>query len=434
MSELMEDTSKKLNQEEMTVLKEMTDHRYVEQTLKDAFMDGGLSEFRKFIINQNSKISDKHEKLAALLRGNDNKIIVYKDNHKIWELSATKKECIVRFDFNHARYTREWEKELQKLKKMGFELSKSKKSDKLERLPEDNRIKIKRNKNNVVIGGSIGYITCRKGNFDKKFVNDSYKIIMSLVENFFKPQEKDYFREAVKNSTNLEYQAVSEITGTGKGVLVEKRWQQRLLFHFNNVQDGYCAYDLEFSQKYPDSDFVKRYAKKTGEIYLSVKAQNIKDKLGTNEPDMLAIRYEDGKPKALVFIEVKSTESACEGDSGVEEHMKGMYNYSKESIFMLNRRKDAYESLCQYKEFGLLDIDKVESIPNDLPIEMVMLFTNANVPKEISADSNKASSIDYFNKEKGKIKKWAKKYNCSVWTTDSNYWSNDIVINVNPFD
>lgn len=422
----------KLNQQEISVLTDMPDHRYVSKVLKDAYCSGGLSEFRRFIETTNVSIKEKYKQLAVLLRGNDNTLIIYKDNHKIWELSAWIKSkdnilCKVSFDFNHARYTVNWEEYYDKLYELGFRIGNRSGAETLE---TDNRIRITRNKKKKVIGGEIGTMSCTREYFDAQFVKCSYQLIMDLVCDFFKNQEIDYFREAVSG----QYEEVKNVVGAGSNVLVEKRWQQRLLLHFQDMKNGYYAYDLEFHQIFPDSKYVKAFAKEHGEEFVNVEAKNIKTKLGTNEPDMLAIRYEKGVPKALVMLEVKSTKTACESKtSGVKKHLIGMCNYANEEIFMRNRRIDAYQSLLQFQEMGIISGDvEIGEIPDDLPVEKVLLLTNARIPDEEKGKSQ-SSALDYFKQYKDDIKSLSEKYGCSVWTTHSNYWDSEIVIDECPY-
>jgi len=419
---------KALNDNEIKVFESMPDHRAVSDSLEKAFCSGGLSEFRKFIFAANNSLERKHEGLAVLLRGNDGKIIVYKDNHKIWELSVSEKSkkktvCKVSFDFNHARYTKDWDAKYKKLHELGFSIGNRSKS---EVLPSDIRIKIVRNDKKEVTGGEIGMISCTKEYFSKDFVEESYKIIHGLVKDFFRSQSEDYFRKAV--ATDPKYKSVENIKGAGANVFIEKRWQQRLLFQFQNMSNGCYAYDLEFSQKYPDKKYVDKFAKTNGEEFADVKAEEIKKKLGTNEPDMLAIRYEEGAPVALVLLEVKSTKSACEGSSGIREHMEGMKSYSEQAIFMRNRKRDAYVSLCQYHRMGIISENiSIKEIPEDLPVEKVVLLTNANIPMEEGVRAP-SSALDYYKDHKDDIFSWAKRYGCKVWITDSNYWDIDLKI------
>ena len=442
-------TRRALSSLEKEVLINMEDHRWVTDPLESAFISGGLSEFRNYVIDYNAGKNKKggavksHERIAILLRGNDNRIILYKNNHKILELSAReirgKIICSVRFDYNHARYTKDWYKKLKELEGMGFRLGKS---ENAEYLPKDimkkltgneeRIIKVTRNKKHMVIGGEIGTISCSKEIFSHDDVEKCLDTIQGLIKDFFKTQSTDYYRQAV----SLMYPYVSKTSGSGANVLVEKRWQQRLLFHFSNMQDGYYSYDLEFSQKYPDKAFVERFAKKHGDKYLVVTADSIKEALGTNEPDMLAIRYENGEPKALVLIEVKSTLSACKSKtSDVKKHMEGMHEYANQKLFMQNRKTDAFETLCQYQRMGVIsNKTSIKEIPDNITdIEKVMLFTNANVPQE-ECIKPKESALDYLKKNWGDVCKWSKKYGCEVWKTEDNYWSDNIDISKIPVD
>ena len=415
-----------LNKAEEVVLKNMEDHRFVfPDYLEKAFFEKGLCEFIKFVIEHN-KTAGVDEKLAVLLRGNNDSIIIYENNHKIWELSLSEKVCKVSFNFDHARYTQKWPQKLAELKKLGFVLPTH---DPAKMLSESSPIMIVRNKKGMVTGGSIGVISCTKPKFSKDFVKGSYKIIHELQKDFFKEQLYDFFRLEVAK----KYPEAKDVNGAGSNEYVEKRWQQRLFFHFNDMNTGYYAYDLEFSQKYPDSEFVKKYAKKNGQEYASVKAKEIKQKLGGNEPDILAIRYENWEPKALVFIEVKSTKTACESkSSGVKSHMEGMSKYSKEPILMKKRRIDAYKSLQQYKSMGLINksID-IKSIPENLPIKNVLLFTNAKVSEK---GKKKPNSLDFFKNNWKDIEELSKKNKCEVWITKNNYWDETISIDMKPFE
>lgn len=415
-----------LNTEETIILDNMPDHRYVSQNFENAFINGGLKEFRMFIIAHNKQASYEHEKLAVLLRGNNNKIIIYKNNHKIWEILPNGSMWKVSFDFDHARYSRDWDQCLKNLQNLGFKLGNH--NTNTEMLPSDKRILITRNKKGNVIGGSIGTISCTKSDFNKKFVVDSFRIIDKIVSDYFKAQPVDYFRKKVSADSKPEYKAVINIKGKESSIYVEKCWQQRLLFHFKDTKNGHYAYDLEFCQRYPDKNFVKQYAKQHNNKYSSVNADVIKQKLSTNEPDMLAIRYENSVPQALVLIEVKSTKSACTGKSGIKKHMEGMKAYSEQAIFMKNRRLDAKKILLQYKKFGFIKSNiTIQDIPDNLCVERVVLFTNANC-KNSQPVKQAGSALDYYKFNKEDIDTLAKQCGCKIWTTDSNYWDNNINI------
>ena len=349
----------KLTKEEKEILEVMEDHRSVNKTLEDAFYDGSLSEFRKFIIDYN-KGAEKQDKIAVLLRGNSNSIIAYYHNHKLWELSIVGKNAgmndekngRVSFDFDHARYTSEWKKIFNDLIEEGFAYSQDGKNSKNIRLTKVHAMKVKKNKHGVIIGGTIGDIYCVKEKFSREFVEKNFAVVKGLIHDFFDTSKEhvlDHFKEEVKE----EYECGGR-ENSGSTVLVEKIWQQRLFFEFKNWKDGLYVYDLEFSQPFPDKNkLIIPYAKEHGERFLEITADAIKEKLKTNSPDMFAIRFKDDK-LSLVMIEVKSTKTACEGESGIEKHLEGMQAYTKQPIFMKNRMEDAYTMLRQFKRFGFL--------------------------------------------------------------------------------
>ena len=52
----------KLNCEEIVVLENLEDHRYVSDALEEAFCEKGLREFRQFILDQNANMRETHRK------------------------------------------------------------------------------------------------------------------------------------------------------------------------------------------------------------------------------------------------------------------------------------------------------------------------------------------------------------------------------------
>ena len=100
---------------------------------------------------------------------------------------------------------------------------------------------------------------------------------------------KETFEDSFVNATyNLMVNAITEFFGPQK--YREKRIQQELFEVLTDSQDGLYVYDLEFKQRGSKLE---------------------------NEPDMLAVRYSDGEPKSIVFIEVKSKRKACEDRTSV---------------------------------------------------------------------------------------------------------------------
>lgn len=159
-----------------------------------------------------------------------------------------------------------------------------------------------------------------------------------------KPVELEPLYEAVKQAI----ESFSEKKG-----LTEKLVQQKLFLSCKELENGYYFYDMEFSQ--PESKMLEC----------------------TNQPDMLAIRFDEkGKPKSLVFVEVKSTEDALKGPSGIRSHVLGMESYP--DWLLPIRGRDACNILNQYIDVGLL---KGRSEPFEekdfaqLPKEVLLIFT-----------------------------------------------------------
>ena len=414
-----------LTKEEKEVLEAMKDHRYIEKDLFNAFLSGGLSEFRKFVLDHN-KGCEKSDKIAVLLRGNDNKIIVYYRNHKVWELSVSNKKCRVAFDFNHARYNADWEQILEELMEKGFCYA-------VDRVPKERLASypamiVDRNKKDVIIGGKVGSIKCDKDFFTDTFVKESFEIITGLIANFFDVDKNiDYFRKKVEKELNIKI----TVKETAANPLIEKRWQQRLFFEYKDLKDGLYVYDLEFSQPFPAAKFVEAQAKgkENKEAYMEITADSLKKKLGTNSPDMFAIRFEDDKPVSLVMLEVKSTESADKGESNIEKHLVGMKAYAKQEIFMKNRIKDAMKILKQFQEFGFIKADiKIPEIPMDIEVENILLLTN-NYLSEEERGKKTGGALKYYEEQaKERIDKCAEKNNCQIWLTDSIYTSKEIKV------
>lgn len=294
-----------------------------------------------------------------------------------------------------------------------------------------------RNSRNQIINGTVGHLSSSTNvqKFEKKeFVDKIFELINSCMLDYFDPGKKvDYFKQAIKD--RCEKNQTPFVDQKKKYVpKIEKCWQHSLFFDMKNARNGLYAYDLEFSQRYPDKDFVERLAKKNKNPDINkVSAKSLKLEYGTNEPDLLAVEFKDGLPVALVLLEIKSTASACKGKSGIKKHMKQMYMYAKQDVFMSNRRLDAEKMLLQYKDLGFV-LDEVKSleIPQNLPVKSVMIFTNNMLPNnefsgdvfsdDIVDDAGDMSAITYFNQNKNQIIKWSEKYNCDVYIIHGNYW------------
>ena len=153
-----------------------------------------------------------------------------------------------------------------------------------------------------------------------------------------------------------------------------------------NAQDGYYVYDLEFSQKYDSVS--SRIAE--GE---------------QNHPDMLGIRYKNGTPKALVLIEVKSTEAACKGKCGLIKHITGMLNYLN-SHHMPDREQEACDIIKRYKELEIRNTPKSIPVPKDLSNhEIAVVLTDKAITYYETKFIKKGKNL---NNNNTKIFKWEK--------------------------
>ncbi len=394
------------------------EHRYVGDRSKenygplfDAFVNpkGMFYQFNQFV-------KEPSKDLVVALRGNSGSngaIIIYYCNHVVWELSLGGKknnqDYKVRFNYDHARYY-DAEDCLEPLKRLkdqdtiGFKEVSEKQEGQDFKIDKDGR-------------PGIGYVQwSRKAGspYECEKIEASYKEILCIMKSYFNIRlEKDMFREKVGVSTASENRKPS---------YVEKRWQQRLFQHMKSTdgkeETAVFAYDLEFAQKFKES--------------------SIRNEIGVNEPDILALRFKDGKPAKLLLIEVKSTKSACVSQtSGIPQHLEGMKRYSEEELFMKSRMEDVWEILKQYQKMELysalsgLDIDSFEGCLNwKEDVERVLLLTNHELPSEEMTveEREKESALDYYEANADYVNELARTYQCKIWTTKSNYFDETIII------
>lgn len=421
-----------LSAEEQRKLKKKleSDHRYIGKKdeeneeeygpLFDAFVNenGMFYQFNEFV--------KKHKgELVVAFRGNGDNITIYHNNHVVWELSMTSKEYKVSFNYDHARYYcgREGKDSnadclgpLEDLYKLGFKRSQKESPYKFKITEKVNE------SGSISRNAEIGVLHWKKkaGNpYSYGDIKKSYITIIDIMDSYFNiHRAEDRFRKKAEIINETKEACVYRPS------YVEKRWQQRLFNHFKSV-DGekttdLFAYDLEFSQAFPDT--------------------SIRGKIGVNEPDILAIRFENKVPKKLYFVEVKSTKTACTSDtSGALEHMEGMRRYCDELWFMEKRMEDVWEILKQYKKTGIyhqladIDIDQhIGCLDPKKDVERVLLFTNNELPQSemTEEERQKGSALDYYNNEiyKKRVNDGAKDNSCRIWITKSNYFDEEIII------
>ncbi len=148
---------------------------------------------------------------------------------------------------------------------------------------------------------------------------------------------------------------------------------------------------------------------------------------GLNEPDMLGIRYECGKAAGFVLVEVKSTESACANEPGIDDHLEKMYRYSHFKELTDNRKKDIPRILKRYKALGILkdNLQIPEVLPDDFPVERLLILTNSTIPKTKESDARpKPDAVSYFKRKEPDIIPILQKYQCDAWLIKGNYDEN----------
>lgn len=356
----------------------MGDSRAITKELKNMFyMENGI--FYPFYLY----VKNNTDKLAVCFRGNGSpeKISIYHNNHTVWELYKDTVGPKVAISFNHARYCEDWEEKMKELGKLGFQIW----DDSGEILSPYN-------------ADSIGMLVCDCN--DKKYKNDpinfvmvSYGIIMDMMRIFFAPKKAEDFDYFKNNYTKY------------KKNLAEKRWQQWLFNKLKNSNNGLFAYDLEFSQP------------------------GAKGEENTNEPDMLALRYENNQPVAIVLLEVKSLASACENQdqkqdkksSDIYHHIKGMREYSQ-SNNIKSRREEVHKILKDYAEMKLY-VKENQIIPeenNELPVECAIIFTTADLIDIGHQIKSGDSAIHYYFNNEDRIK--------TVCESEEENWKCDIYL------
>lgn len=321
------------------ICKTIEDSRRVSQEMLDELKNGKFSEFVKFIKN------NPDEGLALCFRGNNKEkglesAIIYYNNHKVWELTKENNEFKVKISFNHARYTENWKSQLLKLCNI-YEFKYQLISEKEKKIDINNAVKKIKNKKKESYQYSVGILINKNGNYDEKFVKETFKIIITLIKDFFKKEKNvDYFKsdcegEIVENKNKHDY--------------IEKKRQQEIYLELDNSKNGLYIYDLEFVQKM---------------MFENSKEYKNKPK---NQPDMHAIRFDKTIPKSFAMIEIKSTESAMKDKkSGLKKHLEGMEEYvDKHKELIKNRLKEAFDIISQYQYLSLRKLERFDC-ENDL--------------------------------------------------------------------
>ena len=205
----------------------------------------------------------------------------------------------------------------------------------------------------------------------------TYDQIKDIYKNILKPMFGSYFKAAEKKSAIDYFKKEEKVTVSGKKEKVE---QQNLYRRFVNTHDGYYFYDLEFAQRH----------------------ENMSSLLGdknNNKPDMWGLHFgAEMKPDRIVVVEVKCTEAAMKGGSGIVTHLQKMKNYDK----LPERRKEACQLMNHYAMLELRGLNNSIEFDYDdfkkLPVEIMLIFTDdaARIWEEdasFAADRKKTKEI-----------------------------------------
>lgn len=291
-------------------------------------LDAFLGKVDKKPLQDFVRFAKEHTELELCLRGNskDNpRISIYCNNHIIFTVCTTGKVVV---SFNHARYCENWRYYYDSLvNKYGF------------------RGTIKNTESGIDVGEMTRTLRCNEAmNLNQ---------IDALYEDVLQPMFYRYFEVEGKEGIVDYFKDGKTVSVSGK---TEKRIQQKLYHQFAYQEDGYFFYDLEFAQRHGS---MEEQACDTS----------------NNKPDMLALRFDaQGKPEKIVFVEVKSTEAAMRGTSGISEHIEKMEAYDK----LHERRVEACQIMNQYALLGLRGLSGKSYNHDDfknLPREILLIFT-----------------------------------------------------------
>ena len=330
--------------------------------------------------------TNKYKDLALCFRGHDSeigKVVIYRNNHMMWEMRFNGDIPTVRINPNHARFMEDWNTRVVKnLMGLGF---RGPKGQDYEQLKEENGFVVRHKSKDRYYYDAVYLDYSPKGGYSevKNVVTASYKILKEMQESYFSidyDEEFDVFYpksgvfKKEKRPRNYIKQYYFDNNPKAKEVevnprfyanfqkCVEKHVQQDLFMNNHFLRDGLFIYDLEFAQP------------------SNVPGVSVKSK---NEPDMFALRFDaSGNIVAICMIEVKSTKSALAQNSGLEEHLKGMEAYlsiKKENGTLMDDRIDeARRILNHYYELGFYDVDRKykESDFEGIKKEIIFVFSN----------------------------------------------------------
>lgn len=298
-----------------------------------------------------------HPNLSFCLRGNDygnqnplsgGKVCIYENNHAMFVLMPKS----LQINPNYLRYCDDWQDKLNALiRDYDFNTGK-------EIVPVVSKTKKKDGTFNYSCSFSSKISTA----YSKELLEDIenlYALMQEIFEKFFDDQcDQDQFLQWAKGTGDIP----PSYEGKEKTKFLEKIRQQQLYTTLRAQENGYYFYDMEFQQKHQSMDDQR-----------ADKANGL-----SNKPDMQALRFQNNKPVAWVFVEVKCTKEAYVGGSGLGKHISSMQKYIAEDNreCLERRRREAFLLLHQYNKLGLCNLDLGWDAFKSLKTEILLVFTD----------------------------------------------------------
>lgn len=329
------------------------------RALLEKELEAFLGEVENKPLDTFVELVKNYKELELCFRGNSKdkpRISIYSNNNIIFSVLTSGR---IEISFNHARYCDEWGAYYNMLKDYRFKGEKGK------------------TKTGDITVGAMTRSLKDNPPLDYEQVEDIY-------ENVLKPIFDKYFEVEGQEDVIDYFKHKKRVKVSGK---TEKRRQQELFTIFNNVKNGYFFYDLELSQRHKNKEEAEQDS-------------------NNNKPDMQAIRFNgEGVPDKIVFVEVKSTEYALGGTSGIIEHIKKMKAYDSNSLIC--RRKEACDIMNQYAQLELRGLSKNNAFKYedfcDLDLEILLVFTDKAIDpwekdERFKMAREKTEKIEYNNK------------------------------------
>lgn len=256
-------------------------------------------------------------------------INVYFMGHSLFKIAKRHAGCHISFNFNHARYTKDWEAKATTLRGLGYTLGELKGP----RKSKKGKVYLPSNELHILLTKSPA----------NDFWAQSISLLKDITKDFFTITEgmtKDYFKEKFNVAAGSK----------GKSGLLEKRRQQQIMSANTDISGEYFIYDMEYDQARKSTTDTK-----------------------SGRFDMLALRRVELNKFALVFIELKCTKSACGGKSGIKKHKDDLEVYKTKINQIKTREIDAVEI---YKQYAIVNGIANTIEPEIIGIELLFIFTD----------------------------------------------------------